>query len=81
MVRRLDKEFEQRFLRVQTVFGLIPCHGARVVQQVEADFFAAVSRQAVHEKHVVGSKVEQGAVDLIRGEQLQTLGGFFLLAH
>ena len=54
MVRRLDKEIEQRFLRMQAIFSLIPRHGAWVVQQVEADLFATVSRQAVHEQHIVG---------------------------
>ena len=44
-----DQQFEEGLLRVQTVLCLVPGYRARVVQQLFADFLAAVGRQAVHE--------------------------------
>ena len=64
-----------------TVFCLIPSDGARVIQQVETDFFATVRGQAMQEQHVLGREVEQGTVDLERCEQLEAFGGFLFLAH
>ena len=81
VVSRLDEHFQQRFLRVQTVLGLIPGHRTWVVEQVEADFLAAVGRQAVHKQHVAGGQVEQFAGHLVGREQLEALGGFFFLTH
>ena len=52
VVRRLDEKLEQGLLCVKTVFRLIPGDRALVIEQVEADFFATVGRQAMHEQHI-----------------------------
>ncbi|MNH42187.1 hypothetical protein D3C79_1038370 [compost metagenome] len=63
-----DQHFEQGFLGVETVLRLVPGDRAWIVEQVDADLFAAVGRQAVHEYHVIRGQVEERLVDLVGGE-------------
>ena len=46
------QEFEQRFLGVEAVLGLLPDHALRAVDHLGGDFLAAVRRQAVHEERI-----------------------------
>ena len=83
VVRRLDEELKQGLLCMETVFCLVPRHGARIVEQVEADFFATVGWQAVHEFHPgIARGLHHLRVDLVGQQLLDALvPGLHRFAH
>jgi hypothetical protein len=47
-----EQVLHQRLLRVHAVFGLVPDHALRAVDDRRRDFLAAMRRQAVHEQRL-----------------------------
>src|SRR5262249_2710252 len=78
---RDEQILQQRLLRVQPVAGFLPDDRARVLEQIVADFFAAMRRQAVHEERIRARAVEQPLIDLVALEALEPARPFLLVPH
>src|SRR5207249_3436465 len=61
-----EQKFEDRFLRVQAVAGLLERGRLRAVEHFVGDLLAAVCRQAVKHARVLGRLRQQGGVELVR---------------
>src|ERR671916_124396 len=65
---RAEQLDEQGLLGVEAVLGLVVDDRARAVEHGVGYLLAAVGRQAVHHQGPGAGGVEQGVVDLVRGE-------------
>jgi len=76
-----EDPFQNGFLDMQTIFGLIPDDGGRAFHDLVGDLFAAVGGQAVEHLAARGGLGQQRRIDLEAGEHLGPSRLFGLLPH
>src|SRR3954447_14939233 len=82
LTRRRDQKLQQRSLRVQAVFRVVPDRRALAVEDRLGDLLAGVCRQAVERDRLWTRPLEQRFVEPVRGEQGAPLAGRALVvAH